>query len=254
MSVKKKADFISRREFIKDAGVLAGSLAIGGLPLLSACRGAGSETGTTGPISSFISGIIYSPDTLRENRLPPGQVEVATLPTTRRDSLPGTNPDDWNFSISGLIDKEVKLKYSDFAALPRVRVYADAHCVTGWSHFSNLWEGPSAKTIASLVSLRPEVKFVVIQADSGFTSNLTLDDFLQTDVLFAMKLDEAPLSREHGSPMRFVVPRLYFWKSAKWVTGVEFTAEDHPGFWEMAGYNNHGDPWKEERYQPGLFG
>jgi DMSO/TMAO reductase YedYZ molybdopterin-dependent catalytic subunit len=249
-----RAGLISRREFIKDAGVLAGSLAICGLPLLSACREAGNETVTAGPVSSFISGIIYSPDTLRENRLPPGQAQVATLPTVQGGSVPSINPDDWSFSISGLIDKDVKLKYADFAALPRVRVYADAHCVTGWSHFGNLWEGPGAKTIVSLVNLKPEAKFVVIQADSGFTTNLSLDDFLEADVLFAMKLDEEPLLREHGSPVRFVVPRLYFWKSAKWVTGVEFTAEDHPGFWERDGYNNHGDPWKEERYQPGIFG
>jgi DMSO/TMAO reductase YedYZ molybdopterin-dependent catalytic subunit len=162
MPSKKKAapsdnrsGLISRRDFIKDAGVLAGSLAIGGLPLLSACRGPGNETGTAGPVASFISGIIYSPDTLRKNRLPPGQVQVATLPTVQGGSVPDINPDDWSFSISGVIDKEVRLKYSDFAALPRVRIYADAHCVTGWSRFGNLWEGPGAKTIASLVAASP---------------------------------------------------------------------------------------------------
>jgi DMSO/TMAO reductase YedYZ molybdopterin-dependent catalytic subunit len=133
-------------------------------------------------------------------------------------------------------------------SLPRVKVLSDIHCVTGWSKLDNLWEGVGTSQIGQLTQILPEAKFVIVYSAGGFTTNLTLADFFQPDVLFAIKRDNEPLTREHGYPLRLVVPRLYFWKSAKWVTGVEFMAEDSPGFWESHGYHNHGDPWQEERY------
>lgn len=144
--------------------------------------------------------------------------------------------------------RERRLDYQQFSSLERVEVFSDIHCVTSWSKLDNLWRGPSSRVIKELVQVLPEARFVVIHAAGGFTTNLTLSDFLEPDVLFALKHNDEILSAEHGYPVRLVVPRLYFWKSAKWVTGVEFVAEDRPGFWESRGYHNHGDPWQEERY------
>jgi DMSO/TMAO reductase YedYZ molybdopterin-dependent catalytic subunit len=163
--------------------------------------------------------------------------------------VPQIDTSSWSFTVSGLVENELVLNYSEFMQLPMVKVFSDVHCVTTWSRLSNLWEGPSSQMIADLAGIKPETKYVIVKAHGGFTANLTLSDFLEEDVLFTVKHDDQPLSAEHGAPVRLVVPRLYFWKSAKWVTGLEFTAEDHPGFWESVGYNNHGDPWKEERYQ-----
>ncbi len=140
------------------------------------------------------------------------------------------------------------MSLSEFLALPQVKVFSDVHCVTGWSRLENLWEGVQASALKNLVKIRPEARFAIVHAPGGFTTNLTLEDFFQEDVLLAMKHDDRSISPEHGYPVRLVVPRLYFWKSAKWVVGIEFTAEDRPGFWETHGYHNRGDPWKEERY------
>jgi DMSO/TMAO reductase YedYZ molybdopterin-dependent catalytic subunit len=154
----------------------------------------------------------------------------------------------WKFSITGLVEKERELNFSEFTELKRVKVLSDIHCVTTWTKLDNLWEGPSTSIIKDLVKIKSNAKFVVIHAAGNFTTNLTLDDFFEIDVLFAMKYKDQPLSPEHGYPVRLVVPRLYFWKSAKWVIGVEFVDKDRPGFWESSGYHNHGDPWREERH------
>jgi DMSO/TMAO reductase YedYZ molybdopterin-dependent catalytic subunit len=122
------------------------------------------------------------------------------------------------------------------------------HCVTGWSRLDNLWEGLQASALKDQVKILPEARFVIVHAWGDFTTNLTLDDFFQEDVILATRHDGMEISPEHGYPVRLVVPRLYFWKSAKWITGVEFTSVDRPGFWESHGYHNRGDPWKEERY------
>ena len=156
--------------------------------------------------------------------------------------------DSWRFRIFGLVDHERTLSFSQFLGLPQVKVLSDIHCVTSWSKLDNVWEGISTSSIKDLVRISPAAKFAIIHASAGFTTNLPLDDFFQDDVLFALKHGGKALAPEHGYPVRLVVPRLYFWKSAKWAEGVEFTAEDRPGFWESNGYNNHGDPWKEERY------
>ena len=162
--------------------------------------------------------------------------------------MPDIDISQWTFTISGLVAKERKLGYQEFMSLPRVKVFSDIHCVTGWSKLDNLWEGVSTSVIRQLASILPEAKFVMVHSAGGFTTNLSLTDFFPPDVLFAIKHNNEPLTPEHGYPVRLVVPRLYFWKSAKWVVGIEFMAEDRPGFWESHGYHNHGDPWKEERY------
>ncbi|MCJ7426335.1 MAG: sulfite oxidase-like oxidoreductase [Dehalococcoidales bacterium] len=192
--------------------------------------------------------IIKSPDTEREDRVPPGQKLTEKWPALHYGSVPKIDISKWEFAIFGLVEKERRLSYREFAALPQVKVFSDIHCVTGWSKLDNLWEGVASEQIRELVRILPEAKFVMVHSVGGFTTNLSLNDFFQPDVLFALKHNGEPLTREHGYPLRLVVPRLYFWKSAKWVTGVEFMAEDKRGFWESEGYHNHGDPWKEERY------
>jgi DMSO/TMAO reductase YedYZ molybdopterin-dependent catalytic subunit len=192
--------------------------------------------------------LIKSPDTARKERVPPGQKLTEKWPALHYGSVPKIDIAEWRFNIFGLVEKVRQLSYAEFTALPQVQVYSDIHCVTGWSKLDNLWEGVASEGIRKLVNILPEAKFVMVHSTGGFTTNLSLDDFFQPDVLFAIKHNGEPLTKEHGYPLRLVVPRLYFWKSAKWVSGVEFMAEDKRGFWESYGYHNHGDPWKEERY------
>ena len=192
--------------------------------------------------------MIRSPDTLRTVRVPPGQTATTRFPVLHYGNVPSIDLSKWEFTISGLVERERKLTHEEFMALPMVRVLSDIHCVTGWSRLDNLWEGVSTSVMKELVSILPEAKFVMVHAAGDFTTNLSLDDFFQADVLFAVKHNGEVLTPEHGYPVRLVVPRLYYWKSAKWAVGIEFKEKDVPGFWESRGYHNRGDPWKEERY------
>jgi DMSO/TMAO reductase YedYZ molybdopterin-dependent catalytic subunit len=194
---------------------------------------------------------IISPDTQRQPRLPPGQRLTEKWPVLHYGRVPSIDVAGWTFTISGQVDKERTLSFEEFTALPQVEVFSDIHCVTTWSKYDNLWQGVSTGTIKDIVKIKPEAKYVIVLAGGGFMTNLTLEDFFQADALFALKHDGQPLTPEHGAPVRLVVPRLYFWKSAKWVTGIKFLEKDMPGFWERAGYHNHGDPWREERYSGG---
>jgi DMSO/TMAO reductase YedYZ molybdopterin-dependent catalytic subunit len=191
---------------------------------------------------------IISPDTLRSNRVPPGQHLTEKWPVLHYGSAPRFDTSHWNLNIFGSVETEKSINFKEFLRLPQVKVFSDIHCVTTWSKLDNLWEGVSSAVIKTLVKIKPEAKFVIVHASGNFTTNLKVEDFFQRDVLLAVKHNGENLSSEHGGPVRLVVPRLYFWKSAKWVTGLEFTDKDRPGFWESAGYHNHGDPWTEERY------
>ena len=192
--------------------------------------------------------IVQSSDTLRSERIPPGQNETVDWPVLHYGSVPKVDVSKWMFTISGSVEKELRLNYQQFASLPQEKVFSDIHCVTGWSRLNNCWEGVSTQAVGDLVEIPPDAKFVLVHAEKGFTTNLSLNDFFQPDVLFALKHDGEILTPSHGYPVRLIVPRLYFWKSAKWVTGIEFMAEDKRGFWESHGYHNRGDPWQEERY------
>jgi DMSO/TMAO reductase YedYZ molybdopterin-dependent catalytic subunit len=192
--------------------------------------------------------VIISPDVERQQRIPPGQRETGKFPVLHHGEVPQVDVSTWKFSINGLVEKPLTLDYKSFMALPMVKVFSDIHCVTGWSKLNNTWEGVSSREITTLAGVLPEARFVIVYGENGFTTNLTLSDFMEPDVLFTVKYNDEALSIEHGAPVRLVVPRLYFWKSAKWVTGIEFTDSDRPGFWETRGYHNHGDPWTEERY------
>jgi DMSO/TMAO reductase YedYZ molybdopterin-dependent catalytic subunit len=191
---------------------------------------------------------IISPDTLRTKRVPPGQHLTEKWPVLHYGSVPRIDSAKWTFKIFGLVDQIRTLTYAEFMALPVVKVFSDIHCVTTWSKLDNLWEGVSTTEFKKLVKINPQAQFVVIHAAGNFTTNLPIADFFQTDVLFAFKHNNEIITADHGGPVRLVVPRLYFWKSAKWITGIEFLEKDKPGFWESNGYHNHGDPWKEERY------
>jgi DMSO/TMAO reductase YedYZ molybdopterin-dependent catalytic subunit len=192
--------------------------------------------------------IIDSPDVLRDNRIPPGQKLIQKWPVLQHGSIHTIDIDNWKLKLFGLVKNEQELDFAEFDALPKAVVRSDIHCVTGWTKLDNIWEGPSSKTLFEIASALPAAKYVVIHAAGSFTTNLSLSDFLETDVLFAVKYNDEILTPEHGYPVRLIVPRLYFWKSAKWVNAIEFTEKDIPGFWESSGYHNHGDPWKEERY------
>ncbi len=191
---------------------------------------------------------IISPDTRRSERVPPGQHLTEKWPVLHYGSASKIDTSLWKLKLFGLVRAEKTISFSDFTALPQVKVFSDIHCVTTWSKLDNLWEGVSSATIKTLVEIKPEAKFVIIHAEGEFTTNLTLEDFFEPDVLLCLKHNGENLSSEHGGPVRLIVPRLYFWKSAKWVTGLEFSDKDQPGFWESNGYHNHGDPWTEERY------
>lgn len=191
---------------------------------------------------------IISPDVNRDNRLPPGQRLTDRWPVLHHGSIPNIKTDKWTFRIHGLVEEERTLNYNEFTALPMVEVFSDIHCVTTWSRYNNLWEGVSTSIIKDLVGIKDEAAYVMVEGENGFTTNLALSDFFEEDVLFALKHDGKPLEAGHGGPVRLVVPRLYFWKSAKWVIGLRFMVKNEPGFWERAGYHMHGDPWTEERY------
>jgi len=191
---------------------------------------------------------VISPDTERKDRLPPGQRLTDKWPVLHHGHVPSIDVKAWTFKISGLVEAERTLTYSEFTDLPHIEVFSDIHCVTTWSRYNNAWEGVSTAVIKDLVKLKPEAEYVMVEGAKGFTTNIPLDDFFQPDALFALKHDGQAITAEHGAPVRLVVPRLSFWKSAKWVTGIRFMAKDEPGFWEGAGYHMHGDPWLEERY------
>jgi len=191
---------------------------------------------------------IISPDTLRKNRIPPGQYQTTRWPVLHYGAVPQISKTNWSLRLFGLVTEEKIIGYNDLLALPGIKVKSDIHCVTTWSLLDNLWEGISVNEIKNRISISSRAQFVIVHAANNFTTNLTLTDFFQSDVLLAVKHNNQEISAEHGGPVRLVVPRLYFWKSAKWITGLEFTDVDKPGFWERAGYHNHGDPWKEERY------
>lgn len=199
-------------------------------------------------IDSLGPEVIISPDTRRDVRIPPGQHEVKDWPVLHAGSVQKINKSQWKLRIWGTVEEEVELDWSRFSNLPMNEVFSDIHCVTTWSQLNNLWRGVSTSTIKDLVSIKPEAKFVLVHAHPNFTTNLSLDDFFQKDVVLATHHNHQAIDASHGGPVRLVVPQIYFWKSAKWVTGLEFLEHDKRGFWESNGYHNHGDPWKEERF------
>ncbi|MDD4923761.1 MAG: molybdopterin-dependent oxidoreductase [Dehalococcoidales bacterium] len=251
-SGKNKGRQISRRDFLRNTGFLLTGTAITSFLFASACRDntEGTETTESSQTVEPSDEVIYSSDTLRRDRIPPEQIETKIWPVLHEGVLPEISHPDWTLTISGLVENEKVLTYAEFTALPRVKVFSDVHCVTGWTKLNNLWEGVSSRSIVDLARIKPETKFVIVKSDYwSYSANLPLDYFLEEDVLFAVKHDEQDLNTEHGAPVRLVVPKLYFWKSVKWVTSIEFSEDDRPGYWETRGFHYRGDPWFNERYR-----
>jgi len=189
-----------------------------------------------------------SQDPGRPSRIPPGQRPIEEMPVLHYGKTQTIDPRKWRFKITGLVEERIELSLEEFKSLPQSKVISDVHCVTGWSKLDNLWEGVLSGEIGKLVKILPEARFVMVHSVGGFTVNMSIEDFFEPEVIFAMKHNGKELTPEHGYPVRLVVPKLYFWKSAKWVEGVEFMKEEKLGFWESHGYHRRGDPWAEERY------
>ncbi len=196
-------------------------------------------------------GIIISPDTLRAERVPPGQTRTKKWPVLDAFGPPRMPPlEKWELVVFGLVERTLTYRWPQYQELPRVQVFADFHCVTSWSRLGNVWEGVSIKHLLNEAGVKSEAKYVILHAyDNGWTTNLPLADFDQDDVLLADKHDGDPIDLEHGGPVRAMVPRLYAWKSAKWLRGIELSSHDKAGYWERGGYHMHGDPWIEERFR-----
>ncbi len=180
-------------------------------------------------------------------RVPPGQRVIRSLKPMGGE--PG-DPDvgHLRLRVHGEVENPFELSYAEFLQLPQVEQRLDVHCVTGWTVLGARFEGVLLRALADKARLKPSARHVIFEAAHGYTSNVPLREALTPDVMIVQKLEGAPLPRTHGGPLRALVPKLYFWKSAKWLQGIRFSARDEPGYWETRGYNNHADPWREERY------
>lgn len=188
------------------------------------------------------------PDRARKDRLPPGQDRVTSFPTLDLGSRPLVDAHSWSLTWGGLCAAAGRLGWREFNALGVEDRVTDIHCVTGWSRFDNRWRGVPAMTLLNHALPSAEATHVIIKGHDGFGTALALADLRRPDVLLATHWEGTTLTREHGGPVRLVVPHLYFWKSAKWVKQIWFTRGDPGGYWENRGYHHRGDPWKEERY------
>ncbi len=182
-----------------------------------------------------------------KDRIPPNQILTEKFPVLHYGDVPNIQLETWDFRVFGLVEEEKKWNYDQFMQLKKEKKKNDIHCVTRWSKLDNEWVGIPVSELIKQINIKPEAKFVMIWAEGGWNTNLPLEDFLKEENLFATSHNGNPLTLEHGWPLRLVVPHLYFWKSAKWVRGIEFMAEDKPGFWERNGYHMYGDPFKEQR-------
>jgi DMSO/TMAO reductase YedYZ molybdopterin-dependent catalytic subunit len=181
-------------------------------------------------------------------RLPPGQRETFDFPVLDLGDQPNLSTSDWSLSVGGMVESPIRWDWQTFMAQPQTELISDIHCVTTWSRYDNTWAGVSARHLLKMVRPRKEARFLLLRSFDGYTTNIPLTRFADDDVLLAHSWQGQPLSREHGGPVRAVIPKLYFWKSAKWLRHITFSDRDTPGYWELRGYHGEGDPWKEERY------
>jgi DMSO/TMAO reductase YedYZ molybdopterin-dependent catalytic subunit len=181
-------------------------------------------------------------------RLPPGQYLTEKWPVLHAGSVPRTDLATWDFKVFGEVEDPVTLTYDEVQALPQTEVTIDIHCVTRWSRFDTSFRGVHWREVAKLVRPKPGGHFVVAHAEQGFTTNVPLAALEDDGALIAWEADGEPLEPDHGWPLRLVIPSRYFWKSAKWLRGLELLTADQPGFWERYGYHNDADYWQEQRY------
>jgi len=181
-------------------------------------------------------------------RLPPGQYLTDKWPVLHAGSVPHTDLATWSFRVSGEVERELELDWQEFTALPAVEVTQDVHCVTRWSKFDLTFKGVPWRELEPLIAPKQGARFAIAHAENGFTANVPAAFLRAEGALLAYEADGEPLAPEHGWPLRLVIPGKYFWKSAKWLRGIELAASDRPGFWERYGYHNDADPFEEERY------
>ncbi len=181
-------------------------------------------------------------------RLPPGQIVTRKWPVLHYGTVPRVDPGTWRFEVTGAVERPLSLSWEELLALPRRETACDMHCVTRWSRYDNVFEGVPVQEVLARAGVKPEAAFVLVHAAQDYSTNLPLTDLDRAANLLALTHDGEPLTLEHGGPVRLLVPHLYLWKSAKWVTGFQLQEEDDPGFWEQNGYHMRGDPWQEERY------
>ena len=184
----------------------------------------------------------------RSSRLPPGQRETRDWPVLDLGITPRLHTHDWAFSVGGAVERPLKWSWQDFQAQPQLTLRCDMHCVTSWSRYDNDFTGVPFLHLVELVQPRPEACFVMLRSYDDYTTNVPLSFLLDEDVLLAHSWQGKPISAEHGGPMRLILPKLYLWKSAKWLRHITFMDKDAPGYWEQRGYHMRGDPWTEERY------
>ena len=185
----------------------------------------------------------------KAQRLPPGQHLVRNWPVLDLGTQPDVPVEKWQLAVRGLVANPVRLDWAALLAMPQTARTSDIHCVTSWSRYDNEWRGVAARDLLDLVNPLPEARAVMLQGSDGYSTNLLIEDFASEDAILATGWGGQPLERDHGGPVRLVVPHLYFWKSAKWINRIHFLAEDEPGFWEDGGYHMRGDPWLEQRYE-----
>jgi hypothetical protein len=195
---------------------------------------------------SFLRGPRVPAD--KQQRIPPGQYLTEKWPVLHYGSIPTTDLHTWNFRVWGEVENPFSITWEEFKALPRKRIVTDIHCVTRWSRLDASFEGVAIQTILERAGVKPEGKFVLAHCEQGYTTNMPYEVLDDDDVLLCDTADDEPLTPEHGAPLRLLVPKRYFWKSAKWMRGLQFLTRDQLGFWERYGYNNSADPWKEERF------
>ncbi|MEP7049224.1 MAG: molybdopterin-dependent oxidoreductase [Pseudomonadota bacterium] len=223
---------LARRRFIQSAGAGTVVLALGGMYVLSdrLTREARAQTRPDG-----------------RPRLPPGQRVIQALRPM------GGEPGDpslgaYRLRVHGEVAAPFELSFAEVLAVPQVELALDVHCVTTWSVLGAKFKGVRVSDLAERAKLKNSARYVIFESAHGYSSNISLHDALKPSVLVAHQLNGAPLPRAHGAPLRAIAPDFYFWKSAKWLTGIRFSDRDEPGYWETRGYNNHADPWREERY------
>jgi DMSO/TMAO reductase YedYZ molybdopterin-dependent catalytic subunit len=182
-------------------------------------------------------------------RLPPGQYLTEKWPVLHTGDVPEVDLATWDFRVWGEVEAPLRLTWDELRALPSTEITLDIHCVTRWSRFDTSFRGVHWRELAARCRPKPTARYVVAHAEQGFTSNVPLTSLEDDEAVIAYEADGEPLTPDHGSPLRLVIPGTYFWKSAKWLRGIELRSTDQPGFWERYGYHNDADPWKEERYQ-----
>ena len=224
----------NRRQFVKSAAVGTALMALGG----ALVRVAADDLSREARAEQRGDG---------RARLPPGQRTLEALRPMGGEEGDG-DVRTFKLKVHGLVKSPFEIDYAGLLKLPQVTKEADVHCVTGWSLLGGLWKGVSIATLADKAGMKGEARFVIFEGAHGYTANAPLKQATADTAMVTYRLNGKPLARQHGAPVRGLVPDLYFWKSAKWITGVKFVKTDEPGYWENRGYNNHADPWKEERY------